>query len=131
MPKREPKIPLHPQPQLTREAWRSLDGAWEFAYDDEARWRSAQQAGIRRVERFYTQRDMLENYRRTYKEAMQRQGQGLVTRAVPPPRPATTAAAAAAIIAKAAARPAWCSSRRPCAGRVSLRLITPAVRSVR
>lgn len=39
MPKREPKIPLHPQPQMTREAWRSLDGSWEFAYDDEARWR--------------------------------------------------------------------------------------------
>jgi len=41
---------------------------------DEARWRSAQQAGIRRVERFYTQRDMLEAYRHTYREAMQRQG---------------------------------------------------------
>ncbi|MFO0578196.1 MAG: GT4 family glycosyltransferase PelF [Polyangia bacterium] len=40
---------------------------------DEARWRSAQEAGIRRVERFYTQRSMLENYRRTYHEAMERQ----------------------------------------------------------
>ena len=40
---------------------------------DEERWRRAQKAGIERVERFYTQRDMLENYRRTYREAMQRQ----------------------------------------------------------
>lgn len=39
MPKREPKFPLHPQPQMTRAAWRSLDGTWEFAYDDEGRWR--------------------------------------------------------------------------------------------
>jgi beta-galactosidase/beta-glucuronidase len=28
---------LHPEPQLTRASWRSLDGEWEFAYDDEAR----------------------------------------------------------------------------------------------
>ncbi len=63
---------------------------------DEARWRSAQQAGIRRVERFYTQRDMLENYRRTYKEAMQRPSQGLVTRAPAAPRPSAPALSPAA-----------------------------------
>lgn len=40
---------------------------------DEGRWRAAQEAGIRRVERFYTQRDMIENYRRIYREAMERQ----------------------------------------------------------
>lgn len=28
----------HPRPQLQRDAWRSLDGTWEFAYDDEQRW---------------------------------------------------------------------------------------------
>jgi glycosyltransferase involved in cell wall biosynthesis len=39
---------------------------------NEDRWRSAQQAGIRRVERFYTQRDMIETYRRIYRQAMQR-----------------------------------------------------------
>ena len=38
--------------------------------NDEDRWRSAQVAGIKRVERFYTQRDMLENYRRIYRDAM-------------------------------------------------------------
>lgn len=38
---------------------------------DEDRWRAAQQAGIRRVERFYTQRDMLANYRKLYLAAMQ------------------------------------------------------------
>ncbi|MFO0579112.1 MAG: glycoside hydrolase family 2 TIM barrel-domain containing protein [Polyangia bacterium] len=48
MPKREPKIPLHPQPQMTREAWRSLDGAWEFAYDDEARWRNPSEVAFDR-----------------------------------------------------------------------------------
>ncbi|MBA3541997.1 MAG: glycoside hydrolase family 2 [Deltaproteobacteria bacterium] len=29
----------YPRPQLQRDRWRSLDGRWEFAYDDEARWR--------------------------------------------------------------------------------------------
>ncbi len=24
----------HPRPQLTRDRWRSLDGDWQFAYDD-------------------------------------------------------------------------------------------------
>ena len=28
----------HPRPQMQREHWRSLDGSWEFAYDDERRW---------------------------------------------------------------------------------------------
>jgi glycosyltransferase involved in cell wall biosynthesis len=39
---------------------------------DEPRWHAAQQAGIARVERFYTQQAMLENYRRTYRQAMAR-----------------------------------------------------------
>jgi glycosyltransferase involved in cell wall biosynthesis len=39
---------------------------------DPVRWHSAQQAGIQRVERFYTQRSMLANYRRTYSAAMSR-----------------------------------------------------------
>lgn len=38
---------------------------------NESRWRDAQQAGIRRVERFYTQRDMLTNYRALYLTAME------------------------------------------------------------
>jgi beta-galactosidase/beta-glucuronidase len=28
----------HPRPQLQRDQWRSLDGEWEFAFDDDARW---------------------------------------------------------------------------------------------
>jgi beta-galactosidase/beta-glucuronidase len=28
----------HPAPQLQREHWRSLDGQWQFAYDDTKRW---------------------------------------------------------------------------------------------
>ncbi len=28
----------HPRPQLERDSWLSLDGAWQFAYDDDARW---------------------------------------------------------------------------------------------
>ncbi len=28
----------HPRPQLERDRWLSLDGAWQFAYDDNARW---------------------------------------------------------------------------------------------
>ena len=78
-----------PTPNATAEAAVAL-------LQDEARWRSAQQAGIRRVERFYTQRDMLENYRRTYKEAMQRPSQGLVTRAPAAPRPSAPALSPAA-----------------------------------
>ncbi|MHB8683524.1 MAG: glycoside hydrolase family 2 protein [Dehalococcoidia bacterium] len=33
--------PLHgyPRPQLERDVWTSLDGAWQFAFDDAARWR--------------------------------------------------------------------------------------------
>ncbi len=34
--------------------------------EDDSRWHKAQQAGISRVERFYTQRDMLSSYRRLY-----------------------------------------------------------------
>ncbi len=30
----------HPSPQLQRAHWRSLDGSWEFAYDDASRWTS-------------------------------------------------------------------------------------------
>ncbi len=29
----------YPRPQLERDAWTSLDGAWEFAFDDDGRWR--------------------------------------------------------------------------------------------
>lgn len=43
--------------------------------DDEARWKAAQQAGISRVERFYTQRDMMKSYRRIYREAIDRNGE--------------------------------------------------------
>lgn len=28
----------HPRPQLQRDNWRSLDGTWQFAYDDAERW---------------------------------------------------------------------------------------------
>ena len=28
----------HPAPQLQRDRWRSLDGEWQFAYDDQKRW---------------------------------------------------------------------------------------------
>ena len=28
----------HPRPQLQRPTWRTLDGEWQFAYDDVARW---------------------------------------------------------------------------------------------
>ena len=28
----------HPRPQLQREQWRSLDGEWDFAFDNEGRW---------------------------------------------------------------------------------------------
>src|SRR5574340_2307 len=33
--------PLHgyPRPLLERDAWTSLDGTWQFAFDDAARWR--------------------------------------------------------------------------------------------
>ncbi len=29
---------LHPRPQLQRSRWLALDGEWEFAFDDDARW---------------------------------------------------------------------------------------------
>jgi beta-galactosidase/beta-glucuronidase len=35
----------HPRPQLQRDHWRSLDGMWEFAFDDDARW--SQPASVR------------------------------------------------------------------------------------
>jgi glycosyltransferase involved in cell wall biosynthesis len=44
--------------------------------NDEARWHAAQRAGIARVERFYTQRDMIDNYRRIYRQAIDHQGAG-------------------------------------------------------
>jgi hypothetical protein len=28
----------HPRPQLQRQRWRSLDGQWQFAFDDDGRW---------------------------------------------------------------------------------------------
>jgi beta-galactosidase/beta-glucuronidase len=34
----------HPRPQLQRDRWRSLDGTWEFAYDDEQRYGSPGEA---------------------------------------------------------------------------------------
>jgi polysaccharide biosynthesis protein PelF len=40
---------------------------------DEDRWYAAQRAGIERVERYYTQQQMLDNYRRIYGEALTRQ----------------------------------------------------------
>jgi beta-galactosidase/beta-glucuronidase len=33
----------HPRPQLQRERWRSLDGLWQLAYDDHARWSAPHQ----------------------------------------------------------------------------------------
>lgn len=39
MPNTPTPQPTHPRPQFQREGWRSLDGQWQFAYDDEARWR--------------------------------------------------------------------------------------------
>jgi glycosyltransferase involved in cell wall biosynthesis len=39
---------------------------------DDSRWRGAQAAGIARVERFYTQTDMLKSYQRTYRAAIAR-----------------------------------------------------------
>src|SRR4051812_39566814 len=34
----EHRTPPHPRPQLERAGWVSLDGAWDFALDPEARW---------------------------------------------------------------------------------------------
>lgn len=51
-------------PEATAEAALSL-------LQDPARWQSAQQAGIARVEKFYTQRDMLANYQTIYRQAME------------------------------------------------------------
>ncbi len=42
---------------------------------DEGAWRSAQQAGIERVERFYTLTSMIARYRSVYREAMERKWQ--------------------------------------------------------
>jgi beta-galactosidase/beta-glucuronidase len=33
----------HPRPQLQREHWRSLDGPWQLAYDDQASWSEPRQ----------------------------------------------------------------------------------------
>lgn len=35
----------YPRPQLRRDWWQSLDGAWDFAIDDEDRWRSPEAVG--------------------------------------------------------------------------------------
>ena len=37
---------------------------------NEATWYAAQQAGIKRVETFYTQKDMFANYRAVYRTAL-------------------------------------------------------------
>jgi hypothetical protein len=29
----------YPRPQLRRDSWRSLDGPWRFAFDDDMAWR--------------------------------------------------------------------------------------------
>ncbi|SMB80209.1 glycoside hydrolase family 2 protein [Deinococcus hopiensis] len=36
------KYSSHPNPLLERAAWRDLNGTWQFAFDDEARWRTPQ-----------------------------------------------------------------------------------------
>lgn len=36
-------IHTHPRPQLQRSSWRSLEGSWLFAFDDEARYREPAQ----------------------------------------------------------------------------------------
>lgn len=33
----------HPRPQLQRARWRSLDGTWQFAFDDDERWTTPEQ----------------------------------------------------------------------------------------
>ncbi|WP_425148560.1 glycoside hydrolase family 2 protein [Deinococcus sp.] len=35
---------VHPRPMLERPHWQSLDGLWDFAYDDEGGWESPRQA---------------------------------------------------------------------------------------
>lgn len=39
----------HPRPQLERDRWLSLDGAWQFAYDDDARWTGPAEARFDRA----------------------------------------------------------------------------------
>ena len=39
----------HPRPQLQRDRWRSLDGLWQLAYDDDARWAEPGQVTFDRV----------------------------------------------------------------------------------
>jgi beta-galactosidase/beta-glucuronidase len=39
----------HPRPQLQREHWRSLDGEWQFAYDDDERWTAPEQVAFERT----------------------------------------------------------------------------------
>ncbi|SHF91710.1 Glycosyl hydrolases family 2, TIM barrel domain [Kaistia soli DSM 19436] len=39
----------HPRPQIERARWLSLDGAWQFAYDDDARWTGPADASFDRT----------------------------------------------------------------------------------
>ncbi|HZF54990.1 MAG TPA: glycoside hydrolase family 2 TIM barrel-domain containing protein [Polyangiaceae bacterium] len=43
----EPKV--HPRPQLTREAYRILDGEWDFAYDPEGRYHEGSEVNFDRM----------------------------------------------------------------------------------
>lgn len=38
----------HPRPQMERARWQSLDGAWQFAYDDAAEWQRPDQPDFTR-----------------------------------------------------------------------------------
>jgi beta-galactosidase/beta-glucuronidase len=38
----------YPRPQLQRQRWRSLDGTWQLAYDDQARWSHPRQVAFDR-----------------------------------------------------------------------------------
>ncbi|HEX5480615.1 MAG TPA: glycoside hydrolase family 2, partial [Dehalococcoidia bacterium] len=38
----------YPRPQLVREGWTSLDGTWQFAFDDDAQWHRPEQVGWQR-----------------------------------------------------------------------------------
>ena len=39
----------HPRPQMERARWQSLDGAWQFAYDDAAQWQRPDQPDFART----------------------------------------------------------------------------------
>jgi beta-galactosidase/beta-glucuronidase len=38
----------HPRPQLQRDRWRSIDGLWDFAYDDAGKWSDPRQVAFDR-----------------------------------------------------------------------------------